>query len=221
MALLLCFWAAYLVSSVTAAIGPIDTSVPVIPGGTVTSAAPPGPFFQDFKPPFPTTGWWVGYAAAPSQNSVVAGPFPFMSCALDTGFQFGISNTRNFDGTSIIQTTQMDWEASYVQNPNSHTSHKATAWVRMRPKCPSITNQACQDTQSVTVKYFAASGAGFTTYLVPGAPYITLNYNAATILLTSRNGNILSINGNTIGTSSGANFFDVVQILRLNLLGSL
>jgi endo-1,3(4)-beta-glucanase len=63
----------------------------------------------------------------------------------------------------------------------------------------------CQDTQSVTIKYFAANGAGFTTYAVPGSPYITLNYNAATILLTSRNGNILSINGNTIGSSSGTN----------------
>ncbi|KAJ7491185.1 glycoside hydrolase family 81 protein [Mycena latifolia] len=182
----LCFWAAFYVSLAAAALGPIDTSNPSMPGGVVVSAAPPGPFFQDFKPPFPTTGWWVGYAAAPSQNSVVAGPFPYMSCALDTGFQFGISNTRNFDGTSIIQTTQMDWEASYVQNPNTHTSHKATAW----------------DTQSLTVKYFAASGAGFTTYLVPGSPYMTFNYNAATILLTSRNGNIVSINGQNVGTSS-------------------
>ncbi|KAJ7778604.1 glycoside hydrolase family 81 protein [Mycena maculata] len=167
------------------AIGPIDTSLPSLPGGIVVSAAPPGPFFRDFEPPFPTTGWWVGYAAAPSQDSVVAGPFPYMSHALDTGLQFGISNTRNFDGTSIIQTTQMDWEASYVQNPNSHTSHKATTW----------------DTQSITVKYFAASGAGFTTYLVPGSPYMTFNYNVATVLLTSRNGNILSVNGKTVGTS--------------------
>ncbi|KAJ6497172.1 glycoside hydrolase family 81 protein [Mycena vitilis] len=187
MAFSLCLWAAaYHTLVAAAAIGPIDTSVPVIPGGKVTSAAPPGPFFQDFQPPFPTTGWWVGYAASPSQNSVVAGPFPYMSAALDTGFQFGISNSRRFDGTSIIQDTQMDWEASYVQNPKSHTSHKATAW----------------DTQSVTVKYFAASGAGFTTYLVPGSPYMTLNYNAATILLTSKNGNIVSINGNAVGTSN-------------------
>lgn len=65
-----------------------------------------------------------------------------MSRALDTGFQFGISNTRNFDGTSIIQTTQMDWEASYVQNPNSHTSHKATAWVINMLETSSITNNA-------------------------------------------------------------------------------
>ncbi|KAJ7700255.1 glycoside hydrolase family 81 protein, partial [Mycena olivaceomarginata] len=147
-------------------------------------------FFQDFKPPFPTTGWgWAMPRPLAGQVRVSlskARPLPYMSRALDTGFQFGISNTRNFDGTSIIQTTQMDWEASYVQNPNSHTSHKAAAW----------------DTQSVTIKYFAASGAGFMTYAVPGSPYITLNYNAATILLTSRNGNILSINGNTIGSSS-------------------
>ncbi|KAJ7090384.1 glycoside hydrolase family 81 protein [Mycena belliarum] len=183
MVLLLCLWA--FVSFAFAAIGPIDTAKPALSRGTVVNAAPPGPFFQDFKPPFPTTGWWVGYAAAPSQDSVVAGPFPYMSRALDTGIQFGISNTRTFDGTSVIQTTQMDWEASYVQNPNTHASHKATAW----------------DTQSVTVKYFASSDVGFTTYLVPGSPYMTLNYNAATILLTSRNGNILSINGQNIGNS--------------------
>ncbi|KAJ7778636.1 glycoside hydrolase family 81 protein [Mycena maculata] len=185
MAFIRCLWAACFTSLAAATISPIDTSVPSVPGGMVVSAAPPGPFFQDLEPSFPTTGWWVGYAAAPSQDSVVAGPFPYMSRALDTGLQFGISNTRNFDGTSIIQTTQMDWEASYVQNPNSHTSHKATAW----------------DTQSVTVKYFAASGAGFTTYLVPGSPYMTFNYDAATVLLTSKNGNILSINGKTVGTS--------------------
>ncbi|KAJ7063588.1 glycoside hydrolase family 81 protein [Mycena amicta] len=176
---LLCAWL------VSAAVGPIATTAPSLPGGSVISAAPPGPFFQDFKPPFPTTGWWVGYAAAPSQDSVVAGPFPYMSRSLDTGLQFGISNTRTFDGTSIIQTTQMDWEASYVQNPNAHASHKATAW----------------DTQSVTVKYFAASGAGFTTYLCPGSPYITLNYNASTILLTSRNGNIISVNGKAVSAT--------------------
>ncbi|KAF8191514.1 glycoside hydrolase family 81 protein [Mycena galopus ATCC 62051] len=186
MSLIFCLWAACLVPLAAAAIGPIDVSVPSVPGGTVVSAAPPGPFFQDFKPPFPTTGWWAGYAASPSQSSVVAGPFPYMSCALSTGFQFGISNTRTFDGTSIIQTTEMDWQASYVENPNTEASHKATAW----------------DTQTVTIKYFTASGAGFTTYAVPGSPYITLNYQAATILLTSENGNILSINGNTIGSSS-------------------
>ncbi|KAJ7184405.1 glycoside hydrolase family 81 protein [Mycena filopes] len=182
MALVFCLWAASLAA---AALGPIDTSAPALAGGTVVSAAPPGPFFQDFKPPFPTTGWWVGYAASPSQNSVVAGPFPFMSSALDTGINFGISNTRTFDGTSIIQTTQMDWEASYVQNPNTHTAHKATAW----------------DTQTVTVKYFSSTGAGYTAYLVPGSPYMTFNYNAATILLTSKNGNIASINGQTVATA--------------------
>ncbi|KAF7359182.1 Glycoside hydrolase family 81 protein [Mycena sanguinolenta] len=186
MALASSLWAASFVSFVAAAIGPIDTSAPSLPGGTVECAGPPGPFFQDFQPPFPTTGWWVGYAASPSQDSIVAGPFPYESCALDTGFQFGISNTRTFDGTSIIQYTEMDWEASYVENPNTHTSHKATAW----------------DTQTVTIKYFAANGAGFTTYAVPGSPYITLDYNAATILLTSTNGNIQSINGNTVGTSA-------------------
>ncbi|CAK5280983.1 unnamed protein product [Mycena citricolor] len=180
LALLLCA-----LRVVSAALGPIDTSAPSIPGGKVQNAAPPGPFFQDFKPPFPTTNWWIGYAAYPNQNSVVAGPFPYMSAALDTGFQFGLSNTRTFDGTSIIQTTNLDWLVSYAQNPNSHTSHKATAW----------------DTQSVTIKYFSGSGAGFTTYVVPGSPYLTFNYNASTVLLTSTNGNIASINGISVGTS--------------------
>ncbi|KAK7035829.1 glycoside hydrolase family 81 protein [Favolaschia claudopus] len=180
------FFCLQLVSLVAAAIGPIDTSAPALPRGNVVNGAPPGPFFQDFRPPFPTTGWWVGYAASPSQNSIVAGPFPYMSCALDTGFQFGISNSRQFDGTSIKQPSQMDWEASYVENPKTHTSHKATAW----------------DTQSVTIKYFGTNDAGFTTYAVPGSPYITLNYKAATILLNTQNGNIVSINGNNVGSSS-------------------
>ncbi|KAJ7099943.1 hypothetical protein B0H15DRAFT_818129 [Mycena belliarum] len=185
MAFLSCISASFYISLVAAAIGPIDSSRPSIPNGVVANTAPPGPFFQDFEPPFPTTGWWVGYAAPP-QDSVVAGPFPYMSRALDTGIQFGISNTRTFDGASIIQNAQMDWEASYVQNPNTHTSHKATAW----------------DTQSVTIKYFSPTGADFTTYLVPGSPYMTFDYNDATILFTSVNGNIRLINGRNVGLSA-------------------
>jgi hypothetical protein len=33
---------------------PISTAAPNLPGGKVANTAPPGPFFQDFKPPFPT-----------------------------------------------------------------------------------------------------------------------------------------------------------------------
>ncbi|KAJ6620302.1 glycosyl hydrolase family 81-domain-containing protein [Mycena sp. CBHHK59/15] len=112
-----------------AVIGPIDTSMPSLPNGLIANAAPPGPFFQDFKPPYPTTGW-----------------------------------TDDSNGLASL------------------------------------------DTQSVTVKYFAASGVGYTTYLVPGSPYMTFNYNSATILLTSMNGNIASVNGINVGTSSGTKF---------------
>ncbi|KAF7323230.1 Glycoside hydrolase family 81 protein [Mycena chlorophos] len=193
---LLCGW------FVAAAIGPIDTSTPSLPGGNLANAAPPGPFFQDFKPPFPTTGWWVGFAAPPSQNSVVAGPFPYMSAALNTGLQFGLSNNRHFDGTSIIQTTQMDWQVSYVENPNTNTSHKTTGW----------------DTQSVTIQYFASSGIGFETFLVPGSPYITLYYHTATILLTSENGNIQSVNGATV--TSNPTSFTGTKFVVTNSAGS-
>jgi endo-1,3(4)-beta-glucanase len=53
------------------------------------------------------------------------------------------------------------------------------------------------DTQSVTVQYFQGS-ATMTSYLVPGSPYMTFQYNTATPLLTSMNGGIQTFNGQTL-----------------------
>lgn len=51
-----------------AVLPPISVDAPKLAGGRVANDAPPGPFFQDFKPPFPTNAWWSGFAALP-QNA--------------------------------------------------------------------------------------------------------------------------------------------------------
>ncbi|KAI1260716.1 glycoside hydrolase family 81 protein [Xylariaceae sp. FL1019] len=165
--------------------GPIDTSLPSVVGGQVTCGAPPvSSFFAGLSPPFPTSTWWASYAATPG-NATASGPFPYESFLDSTGIQFGISADREFDGTSIKQPTQMDWLASFSEHQGSTANHKATAF----------------DTQSVTVQYFQGS-ATMTTYLVPGSPYITLQYNQATPLLKTVNGGITAFNGNSV--ASGA-----------------
>ncbi|KAI0153316.1 glycoside hydrolase family 81 protein [Xylariaceae sp. FL1272] len=165
--------------------GPIDTSLPSVVGGQVTCGAPPvSSFFAGLSPPFPTNTWWASYAATPG-NATASGPFPYESYLDNTGIQFGISADREFDGTSIKQPTQMDWLASFSEHQGSTANHKATAF----------------DTQSVTVQYFQSS-ATMTTYLVPGSPYITLQYNQATPLLKTVNGGITAFNGNAV--ASGA-----------------
>ncbi|TRX92714.1 hypothetical protein FHL15_006388 [Xylaria flabelliformis] len=168
--------------------GPIDTSSPSgVAGGQVTCAAPPvNSFFAGLKAPFPTNTWWAGYAATPG-NAVVAGPFPYESALNNTGIQFGVSSSRQFDGTSVKQPTQMDWRASFSEHQGSFSNHKATAF----------------DTQSVTVQYFQGSST-LTAYLVPGSPYMTFEYKGATPLLTSINGGIKSFNGNALSTGASS-----------------
>ncbi|GFP55649.1 hypothetical protein ACSS6W_008979 [Trichoderma asperelloides] len=163
---------------------PIATSNPSgISGGTVQTAsdgAPVASFFAGLKPPFPTNSWWASYAATPG-NATASGPFPYESQLDGYGINFGVSNNRQFDGTSIKQPTQNDWRAGFVEHSGAFANHKATAF----------------DTHSVTVQYFQGS-ASMTSPLIPGSPYITLQYNAATPLLTSRNGGIASFNGQSI-----------------------
>lgn len=193
-----------------AALGPIGTSRPVLAGGSIANAAPPGSFFQDFKPPFPTDTWWVGYGAPPTQDAAVAGPFPYQSSLSNTAIQFGVSTKRDFDGVSIHQPTQLDWGASFVEHAGGAADHKALRW----------------DEQCVTVQYFQRNGTGtLTSALVPGSPYITLQYAAATPLLISRGGNITSINGATVSGTTGPTVsgtkFTVVSPIGTYLIYSL
>ncbi|KAI1331870.1 glycosyl hydrolase family 81-domain-containing protein [Xylariaceae sp. FL0255] len=170
--------------------GPIDTSNPAaVAGGSVQCAGPPvSSFFAGLNPPYPTNSWWASYAATPG-NEVAAGPYPYESSMGNTGFMFGVSTQRQFDGTSIKQPTQMDILASFKEHQGSFSNHKAIAF----------------DTQTVTVQYFQGS-ATMTTYLVPGSPYITLSYQSATPYLNTTNGGISSFNGNSlaVGASSTA-----------------
>jgi endo-1,3(4)-beta-glucanase len=111
---------------------------------------------------------------------------------------FGISTNRQFDGVSIKQPTQTDWRASFSEHSGDFGNHQATAF----------------DTQSVTVQYFQGS-ATMTAFLVPGSPYMTFQYEAATPLLTSMNGGIRSFNGQTlaVGASGMCSIFDTAQEL--------
>lgn len=61
-----------------------------------------------------------------------------------------------------------------------------------------------QDRQSVQVQYFTNS-ATMTGFMVPGSPYLTFQFEESTPQLTSGQGSITSINGNTVG--SGATVF--------------
>ncbi|TFB04105.1 hypothetical protein CCMA1212_004165 [Trichoderma ghanense] len=176
---------------------PISTSNPAgISGGTTATGADGAPvssFFAGLKPPFPTNSWWASYAATPG-NGTASGPFPYESQLDGLGINFGVSNSRQFDGTSIKQPTQNDWRAGFAEHSGAFANHKATAF----------------DTHSVTVQYFQG-GASMTSPLVPGSPYITLQYTAATPLLTSRNGGIASFNGQNLSngqsvTATGTSF---------------
>ncbi|KAH7106650.1 glycosyl hydrolase family 81-domain-containing protein [Auriculariales sp. MPI-PUGE-AT-0066] len=177
-------------SGVQAALPAIGTSRPVLAGGNVANLAPPGTFFQDFKPPYPTNNWWVAYGAPPNQSQPVGGPFPYQSSCVASGIRFGISTKRDFDGTSIHQPTQLDWSATFAEHSGVAADHKTTGW----------------DLQRVTVH-----------------PYITLQYAAATPLLTSLGGNITSVNGVAVGsgTTISAAKFTVVSPIGTYLIYSL
>ncbi|KAN0121685.1 glycoside hydrolase family 81 protein [Hyaloscypha variabilis] len=165
--------------------GPISTDNPAvgIAGGTVQCGAPPvSSFFDGLGPPYVTNGWWAPYAAPPG-DATAAGPFPYESALYNDGVVFGVSTDRQWDGTSIKQPTQTDWRACFTEHLGSASNHKATAF----------------DTQSVTVQYFQGSST-MAFYAVPGSPYVTFEYNEATPLFTSMNGNIQTFNGQTIGT---------------------
>ncbi len=95
------------------------------------------------------------------------------------------------------QPVQADWHASFAEHNGAFANHKATGF----------------DTQAVTVQYFQ-NGASMDAYLVPGSPYMTFKYAAATPLLTSGNGGIKSFNGKelAVGDSSTCLFPQQCQI---------
>jgi endo-1,3(4)-beta-glucanase len=119
--------------------------------------------------------------------SAAAGPFPYESSLDGYGVRFGVSASRQFDGTSIHQYVQSDWRASMVESDGTFANHKATAF----------------DTQSVTVQYFNGTSS-MNAYLVPGSPYMTFEYKSATPCLTSLNGGIVTFNGQKLGTGLGS-----------------
>lgn len=109
--------------------------------------------------------------------STVSGPFPFESATTNTTINFGISNHRDFDGTSIHQPTQTDWGVGIVGLPNDLNHRKATSW----------------DTQTVCLQYFTGTGATMSSCMVPGSPYMTFTFNNAAVTIQSLNGNLGNI----------------------------
>lgn len=134
---------------------------------------------------FPTNGWWAPFAAPPG-NATAAGPFPYQSNLDGKGIVFGVSTDRQFDGTSVKQSTQSDWRAGFTEHAGDFANHKATGF----------------DTQTVTVQYFQGA-ATLTSYLVPGSPYMTFNYKGATPQFASLNGDVKSINGQDVANGAG------------------
>jgi endo-1,3(4)-beta-glucanase len=113
----------------------------------------------------------------------VSGPFPFESATQNTSVVFGISNSRNFDGTSIHQPTQTDWGVGIVGQPNDLVHRKATSW----------------DTQTVCLQYFTDTGATMSSCMVPGSPYMTFTFKNAAVAINSLNGNAGSVQWVTNG----------------------
>ncbi|KAI9277913.1 glycosyl hydrolase family 81-domain-containing protein, partial [Umbelopsis sp. AD052] len=161
---------------------PIATTAPNLTGGKIANTAPPGPFFQGFKPPYPTDAWWSGYSVG-TQDATVSGPFPFESATTNTSIVFGISNKRDFDGTSIHQPTQNDWSVGIAGLPNDLQHRKATSW----------------DTQTVCLQYFTDSGSTMSSCMAPGSPYMTFTFKNAVVNINSMNGNLGTITWVTAG----------------------
>ncbi|KAA1468498.1 glycoside hydrolase [Dentipellis sp. KUC8613] len=188
--------------------GPIGTNKPNPAGGTANCDAPPmSSFFVDHSPPYPTNDWWSGYAAG-TGDAIAAGPFPYETSLQPTGINFGISTSRQWDGTSIKQPTQTDWTAGFSEHSGNRADHKALSW----------------DRQSVTVQYFTGSST-LTTYLVPGSPYLTFDYAGATPVFTSGQGAITSFGGQSIdngeSTNSTGTRFEVVNSAGTYIIYSL
>jgi hypothetical protein len=123
---------------------------------------------------------------APPSFSTVAGPFPFESSTTNTTVNFGISNHRDFDGTSIHQPTQNDWGVGLSGAPNDLSHRKATSW----------------DTQTVCLQYFTGTGATMSSCMVPGSPYMTFTFSNAIVNIQSLNGNLGTIQWVTTGRNS-------------------
>ncbi|TFK60669.1 glycoside hydrolase family 81 protein [Pluteus cervinus] len=171
---------------VHAAFGPIGTDRPAPVGGSVANTQPPNSFFQGHSPPYPTNDWWVGFGAGDGQ-AVVAGPYPYQSNLNNNSILFGISTKRDFDGVSIHQPTQNDWSVGFVEHSSNPKDRKAVSW----------------DSQSVTLQYFTGSSS-LTSYLVPGSPYLTFKFDAATPLFTSQQGLITSFGGKAVVVNGAA-----------------
>jgi endo-1,3(4)-beta-glucanase len=125
--------------------GPIGMDRPTPAGGSIANNQPPSSFFQGFSPPYPTNDWWIGYGAGNGTAyvsfsipncgsdiffcSMVAGPFPYQSSLSARTINFGISTSRNFDGVSIHQPSQLDWSVGFVEHNGNEQNHKALSWV--------------------------------------------------------------------------------------------
>jgi endo-1,3(4)-beta-glucanase len=116
----------------------------------------------------------------------VAGPFPFESATTNTSVVFGISNKRDFDGSSIHQPTQTDWGVGISGLPEDLEHRKATSW----------------DTQTVCLQYFTDSGSTMSSCMVPGSPYMTFSFKNAAVTIESLNGNLGDIQWVTNGKKS-------------------
>lgn len=191
--------------------GPIGTDRPAPAGGSVANVQPPSSFFQGFSPPYPTNDWWIGYGSG-NGTSMVGGPFPYQSSLSPSAINFGISSSRNFDGVSIHQPSQIDWSAGFVEHDGNKQNHKALSW----------------DTQSVTLQYFTGSST-LTSYMIPGSPYLTFSFWQATPKFTSLQGAITSFAGIAISaggsaTASGNTFLvvnDIGTYIIYSLSGSI
>jgi len=148
------------------------------------TAAPPGPLFQGWKGPLPTTTWWTGLGVG-TQDSNLAGPFPYTCQGNPEGLLFGLPFHRYFDGTSIHSGYQKDILVSFKEMPKGvATNHKLLAF----------------DELTVSVQWFSGT-ATLTSYLVQGSPYMTFLFNRATASIVPFSSPITSVNGMSVANN--------------------
>ena len=108
---------------------------------------------------------------------------------------------RDFDGVSVHQPARLDWTASFFEHLKGRNERRALSWASLDTlsMVSVLTLTWLQDEQSVTIEYFSSCRTStMTTFLVPGAPYITLSYNNSTPVFSTLDAEILSVNGDRL-----------------------
>lgn len=132
----------------------------------------PTSYWGSVRKPFPTNAFFTNIVVNNGDGAILVTPYGVKT--LNTGIHVSYSPTRRkVTSKSIIDVFASDIEISSIEKYQNHRVVK-------------------YDNISVTVKYNLNNGA-YLAYLVKGSPYITIEYNNSTPILSSPLMHILSI----------------------------